>query len=118
MRSRSRCRKHRLPDGSLTSAPRKGTAETLPSTPEPNAGVEGRVLCPFSHIDGFTGITAGDDARVNGFKLGSPDQGLAVHNNVVAEINNLLVQFFNSDGTPLANPIARRGFLPSRWRPH
>jgi len=37
---------------------------------------------------------------------------------VVAEINNLLVQFFNSDGTPLANPIARRGFLPSRWRPH
>src|SRR5262249_14929277 len=28
-----------------------------------------------------------------------------------AEINNLLVQFFKSDGTPLTNPIAASGFF-------
>jgi hypothetical protein len=102
--------KHRLPDGSLTSSPRKETLEALPLTPEPNAGVEGRIPRPFKHIDGFTGITAGDDARVIG-EIEPPDQGLAVHNDVVAEINNNLVQFFNSDGTALTNPIAASAFF-------
>src|ERR1700730_1248909 len=32
--------KHRLPDGSLTSAPRSEMLKVLPRTPEPNAGVE------------------------------------------------------------------------------
>jgi len=103
--------RHRLPDGSSTSEPRKGTVKTLPLAPEPNAGVEGRIARPFKHIDGFTGITAGDDARVNGFELEPPDQGLAVHDNVVAEINNVLLQFFNSDGALLTNPIAASAFF-------
>jgi len=103
--------KFRLPDGSSTSALKKGTVKTLPSAPEPNAGVEGRIPRPFKHIDGFTGIVAGDDARVNGFELEPPDQGLAVHNDVVAEINNVLLQFFNSDGTLLTNPISASAFF-------
>lgn len=103
--------KHRLPDGSLTSVPPTSEAlEALPLTPEPNAGVESGISRPFKHIHGFTGITAGDDARVIG-EIEPPDQGLAVHNDVVAEINNNLVQFFNSDGTPLTNPIAASAFF-------
>ena len=107
--------KHRRPDGSPMGAPRSETRKELPLRPEPNAGVEGRALRPFqqsvSIIDGFTGIVTGDNARVNGFELEPPDQGLAVHDNVVAEINNLLVQFFKSDGTPLTNPIAASAFF-------
>jgi hypothetical protein len=103
--------KHLLPDGSLTSAPSSETLKALPLTPEPNAGVEGHIPRPFKHIHGFTGIIAGDNAPVNGFEVEPPDQGLAVHNNVVAEINNLLLQFFKSDGTPLTNPIATSAFF-------
>ena len=107
--------KHRRPDGSPMGAPRSETLKALPLTPAPNAGVEGRALRPLqqsvSIIDGFTGIVTGDNARVNGFELEPPDQGLAVHDNVVAEINNLLVQFFKSDGTPLTNPIAASAFF-------
>jgi len=103
--------KHRLPDGSLTSVPPRSEAlKALPLTPEPNAGVESGFSRPFKHIHGFTGITAGDDARVIG-EIEPPDQGLAVHNDVVAEINNNLVQFFNTDGTPLTNPIAASAFF-------
>ena len=103
--------KHLLPDGSSTSAPRKGTAKTLPLTPEPNAGVEGRIARPFKHISGFTGIVAGETEPRTGFELEPPDQGLAVHDDVVAEINNNLLQFFKSDGTPLTNPIAAFAFF-------
>ena len=74
-------------------------------------GVEGRIPRPFKHINGFTGIVAGDDARVNGFELEPPDQGLAIHDDVVGEINNVLLQFFNSDGTLLTNPIAASAFF-------
>jgi hypothetical protein len=99
--------KHRLPDGSSTSAPRKGTLDTLPSAPEPNTGVEGRIPRPFKHIDGFTGIVTSD----NVLEAEPPDQGLADHNDVVGEINNFVVQFFKSDGTPLTNPIATSAFF-------
>jgi hypothetical protein len=111
MRSRSRCRSIGYRTVVCHSAPRKGTVETLPNAPEPNAGVEGRISRPFKHIDGFTGIVADDNVRVNAFDIEPPDQGLAVHDNVVAEINNLLVQFFKSDGTPLTNPIATSAFF-------
>jgi hypothetical protein len=103
--------KHRLPDGSLTSAPSSEMLKALPLTPEPNAGVESGISLAFKTIAGFTGIFEGENARVNGFDLEPPDQGLAVHDNVVAEINNLLVQFFKSDGTPLTNPIAASAFF-------
>jgi hypothetical protein len=107
--------KHRLPDGSLTSALRSKTLKALPLTPEPNAGVEGGIPSPLersvSIIDGFTGIVAGENEPRIGFELEPPDQGLAVHDNVVAEINNLLLQFFKSDGTPLTNPISASAFF-------
>jgi len=104
-------KKHRLPDGSLTSAPSSETLKALPLTPEPNAGVESGISRPFKHIHGFTGVFASDNATVNGFETEPPDQGLAVHDSVVAEINNILVQFFQSDGTPLTNPIAASAFF-------
>lgn len=98
--------KHLLPDGSLASEPSSEALKGLPLTPEPNAGVEGDPSRPFRQISGFTGIFAGQEEPRIGFELEPPDQGLAVHDNVVAEINNLLIQFFKSDGTPLTNPIA------------
>jgi len=103
--------KHLLPDGSLTSAPRTETLEALPLTPEPNAGVESRISLAFKTIAGFNGIFAGNNATVNNIQLEPPDQGLAVHDNVVVEINNLLVQVFKSDGTPLTSPIAASAFF-------
>jgi hypothetical protein len=113
--------KVRLPDGSSRSAPRKGTVETMPSAPEPNAGVEGAILHPLNQsvsiIDGFTGIVAGENAPRIGFELEPPDQGLAVHDNVVAEINNLLLQFFKSDGAPLTNPMAASAFFLADFIP-
>jgi hypothetical protein len=76
--------------------------ERLPLAAEPNAGV-GRHI-PFLQISGFTGITLGSEAAVGG-NGAPPGQGLAVHDNIVAEIVNRSVQFFKSDGTPLTNPI-------------
>jgi hypothetical protein len=40
-----------------------------------------------------------------------PTQGLAVHDNIVAEIVNFSLQFFKSDGTPLTNPILNSAFF-------
>ena len=83
--------KHRLPDGSSTWAPSKETLEALPLTPGPNAGVESRISLVFKTITGFNGIFAGNNATVNNIQLEPPDQGLAVNDNIVAEINNNLV---------------------------
>jgi hypothetical protein len=91
-----------LPGGVQTSPPSKEMLERLPLATEPNAGV-GRHI-PFRQINGFTGITEGSEAAVGG-NGNPPDQGLAVHDNIVAEIVNRSVQFFKSDGTPLTNPI-------------
>jgi hypothetical protein len=91
-----------LPGGVQISPPSKEMLERLPLATEPNAGV-GRHI-PFRQISGFTGITLGSEAAV-GANATPPDQGLAVHDNIVAEIVNRSVQFFKSDGTPLTNPI-------------
>ena len=88
--------------GFQTSLPTKEMLERLSLATEPNAGV-GRHI-PFRQINGFTGITLGSEAAVGGNGT-PPDQGLAVHDNIVAEIVNRSVQFFRSDGTPLTNPI-------------
>ena len=45
---------HRLPDGSLTSEPRKAILDALPLTPEPNADTKAAPL--FVSRKGFTGI--------------------------------------------------------------
>jgi hypothetical protein len=104
---------HRLPDGSLTSAPSRETLEALPLTPEPTAAVVSRSAAPlFQSLIGFTGIHAGDNATANGGESEPPDQGLAVNNNVVAEINNNVVRFFNATtGAPLTGPIATSAFF-------
>ena len=91
-----------LPGGVQTSPPSKEMLERLPLATEPNAEV-GRHI-PLRQINGFTGITEGSEAAVGG-NGNPPDQGLAVHDNIVAEIVNRSVQFFKSDGTPLTNPI-------------
>jgi hypothetical protein len=104
---------HRLPDGSLTSAPSRETLKALPLTPEPTAAVVSRSAGSlFKSLIGFTGIHAGDNAAANGYEPEPPDQGLAVNNNVVAEINNNVVRFFNATtGAPLTGPIATSAFF-------
>jgi hypothetical protein len=97
-----------LPGGVQTSPPSKEMLERLPLATEPNAGV-GRHI-PFRKISGFTGITLGSEAAVGG-NGSPPTQGLAVHDNIVAEIVNRSVQFFKSDGTPLTNPIRNSAFF-------
>ena len=97
-----------LSGGVQTSPPSKEMLERLPLTSEPNAGV-GRHF-PFRQINGFTGITLGSEAAVGGNGT-PPTQGLAVHDNIVAEIVNSSLQFFKSDGTPLTNPIRNTAFF-------
>src|ERR1700719_1767606 len=96
-----------LPDVEI-SPPSKEMLERLPLATEPSAGV-GRHI-PFRQINGFTGITLGSEAAV-GANATPPDQGLAAHDNIVAEIVNRSVQFFKSDGTPLTNPIRNSAFF-------
>ena len=72
----------------------------------------GGALPKFTSIKGFVGIYEGDNARVNGYETEPPDQGLAVHDNIAAEINNNLVQFFNATtGAPLTAPMANSAFF-------
>ena len=105
---------HRLPDGSLTSEPTEGTLNALPWTPEPNAATRSAeaVAPSFASIKGFVGIHEAENVAVNHYELEPPDQGLAVYNNVAAEINNNIVQFFNATtGASLAGPIASSKFF-------
>ncbi len=89
--------RHRLPDGSLTSAPGRTMLEALPLAAEPNAVTRWSGLgSSFSSRKGFTGIRAGDNVTANHYELEPPDQGLAVNNNVAAEINNNVTRFFNA----------------------
>src|SRR5215472_10472573 len=54
---------HRLPDGSLTSAPSRATLEALPLTAEPNADtLSADAFGPsFANINGFVGIREADN---------------------------------------------------------
>jgi hypothetical protein len=97
-----------LGGGFRTSPPSKEMLERLPLATEPNAGVGHHI--PFRQIDGFTGITLGSEAAVGGNGT-PPTQGLAVHDNIVAEIVNSSLQFFKSDGTSLTNPIRNSAFF-------
>ena len=104
---------HRLPDGSLTSAPSRETIEALPLTPEPNAAVVSQSAGSlFQSLIGFVGIHEGDNVAANGGDSEPPDQGLAVNNNVLAEINNNVIRFFNATtGAPLTGPMANSAFF-------
>ncbi len=106
-------RKHRLPDGSLTSEPSRQMLRALPPAAEPYVDVTASDVLPkFASIKGFTGIFEGNNVTANGSELEPPDQGLAVHDNVAAEINNNVVRFFNATtGAALTAPIANSAFF-------
>jgi hypothetical protein len=103
-------RRHRLPNGGLTSAPDRATLNTLRKFDGPTVGTRNVSAAPRSpasapSIKGFVGITDGTDASL-GFELEPPDQGLAVNNNVAVEINNNAVMVFDATtGATLAGPI-------------
>jgi len=109
--------RHRLPDGSPISRPGESPLESLPIIPHnvevaPSAGsVNGfggiPSEAPVIAVKGFVGIHSEDQVTANGFELEPPDQGLAVNNNVAAEINNNVLRFFNAaTGAPLTGPIS------------
>jgi hypothetical protein len=102
--------KHRLPHGGLTTAPpAKPVLDHLPIM-TPNVGVSSA----FLGIKGFVGIHSHDNVTAYGFEFEPPDQGLAVNNNVAAEISSLVLRFFNATtGAPLSPPIALSAFLMS-----
>ncbi len=105
--------KHRLPDGSLTSEPSQQMLRALPPAAEPNVDVTaGDVLPKFASVKGFTGIFEGNNVTANHSELEPPDQGLAVHDNVAAEINNNVVRFFNATtGAAMTAPMANSAFF-------
>ena len=104
--------KHRLPNGRPTSQPSPETLHALPAT-EPNVGVAAaKAQANFTSVKGFTGIFEGNNVTVNHSELEPPDQGLAVHNNVAAEINNNVVRFFNATtGAAMSPPMAASAFF-------
>jgi len=105
---------HPFPDGSLTSEPSQASLDALPWTVEPNAATAGpQAIAPsFASVKGFVGIRAAQNTSLNHSQNEPPDQGLAVNNNVAAEINNNVVQFFNATrGASLAGPIAASTFF-------
>ena len=103
----------RLPSGRVPSVQALPAPGALPSPP-PNVEVapipeEGKTvpLAGVFSVKGFVGIHSRDQLDASGFELEPPDQGLAVNNNVVAEINNVGLRFFNaSTGAPLTAPIS------------
>ena len=104
--------KHRLPNGRPTSQPSPEMLHALPAT-EPNVGVAAAKAQPnFTSVKGFTGIFEGNNVTANHSELEPPDQGLAVHNNVAAEINNNVVRFFNTTtGAAMTPPMAASAFF-------
>jgi hypothetical protein len=105
--------KHLLPDGSPASKPGKSPLESLPIIPHnvevaPSPGSVNGIggipsEAPVISVKGFVGIHSNDDSR----PLEPPDQGLAVNNNVAAEINNVVLRFFNvTTGAPLTAQIS------------
>lgn len=103
----------RVPNGSPTlerSMPQPGALPFLPPNikvaPSPGEA-NAAPLTGVISMRGFSGIHSKDDMTVNGFPAEPPDQGLAVNNNVAAEINNVVLRFFNaSSGAPLTGPIS------------
>jgi hypothetical protein len=107
---------HRLPDGSLTAEPSQATLDALDATPltlEPNVATRSaRDTKSFASRRGFIGIRESDNAKVNGYELEPPDQGLAVNHNVAVEIVNNIVEVFNATtGAPLAGPVSTAAFF-------
>jgi hypothetical protein len=110
--------KHRLPNGKLTSDSSQLDLKAAPQLPQNvdvasgTGGDGGPNIGGVMQYHGFTGIHDGDNVTANGGELEPPDQGLAVYNNQVAEINNDVVMFFNgTTGAPLTAPISTASFF-------
>jgi hypothetical protein len=106
-------RQHLLPDGSLTSKqsrPAPGALPLLTPNVEVALSPEGAKGTPstasVTSVKGFVGIHSLDDSTATGFELEPPDQGLAVNNNVAAEINNLM-----TDPQAFFDPATGRWFF-------
>jgi hypothetical protein len=98
--------KHRLPNGKFTTDPSvRSLIEQLPSL-APNASIASNKTAT-SATPGFMGIVSADNISLYGYDIEPPDQGLAVHNNVVAEIVNDVVEFFDATtGASLAPAVS------------
>lgn len=100
---------HRLPHGGLTSTPSQQVLNALPRMAGANIAIQsanpgGAGVLQFS---GFGGIHEGDNVVANLSELEPPDQGMAVNNNIVAEITNNVLRFFDAtSGAPLTQAIA------------
>jgi hypothetical protein len=95
---------HRLPNGRLTAQP---TAAALKlNVLSPNTALAA-IGSSVTGVSGFGAVHEGDNVTANGYELEPPDQGLAVNNNVAAEVVNNVLRFFDaSNGVPLSAPIA------------
>ena len=101
--------RHRRPDGSATSAP-LGAAQLIEHTENAKVGVN--AAAAFTHVKGFLGIHSYDNVTVGTGEIEPPDQGLAVYNNTIAEINNEVVEFFDATtGASKAPPVSIATFF-------
>lgn len=101
--------RHRRPGGNAA-----GPAAPFAAFPQTPSNVGVGVAPRFPTVTHFLGINSKDSETVNGFDLEPPDQGLAVNNNVAAEITNLVLRFFNaSTGAALTPPLDLNSFFLS-----
>ena len=99
-----------LPSREPAAGPVAANARALPRLNAANARVSlAGAGTPL--VSGFTGITDGLDAQVQGYELEPPDQGLAAADGIIFEIVRNALQLFRPDGTPLISAISTRTFL-------
>jgi hypothetical protein len=102
--------KHRLPNGGLTSDHRVDL-KAPPQLPQNSEIALAPEIGGVVQYQGFTGIHDGDNVTANSLEFEPPDQGLAVYNNQIAEINNEVVRFFTTTGAALTSPISLKSFF-------
>lgn len=104
--------RHLLPYGGTTAAlPAKRGPSRFLSLPA-NVPVTAAPSAAARNPIGFAGNHSADNVVANGFEVEPPDQGLAVYNNIVAEITNDVLRFFIAGtGGALTGPIALSTFF-------
>ena len=60
---------------------------------------------------GFSGLTAVQSGRVNGFDVEPPDQGLCAYHGVVMQQVNLAVRVYTDRGAALTKPVSLNAFF-------
>lgn len=115
-------RQHLLPNGKTTASIQleKSLLAKLPllapnvtvRNPKLSALIPGPSCAISSRSHSILGIVAMDDAPFTFGEIEPPDQGLAVNNNVIAEINNVVLRFFNANsGAALSEVIPLTAFF-------